>query len=65
VCNGEVSDLCPAPYCGDNLEEDRVGGECSARECGVGTRKLRLRRIHKGSICINSGKPVRRFVATT
>jgi hypothetical protein len=27
--------------------------------------KLRLRLLHKSSICINNGKPIRRFIATT
>jgi hypothetical protein len=27
--------------------------------------KLRLRLIHKISICINNGKPIRRFITTT
>jgi hypothetical protein len=27
--------------------------------------KLRLRLLHKSSICINNGKPVRHFIATT
>jgi hypothetical protein len=33
--------------------------------CGVGTQKLRLRLLHKSSICINNGKPIRHFIATT
>jgi hypothetical protein len=27
--------------------------------------KLRLRLLHKSSICINNGKPIRHFIATT
>jgi hypothetical protein len=37
---------------------------CEDQGCGVCTQKLRLR-LHKNSMCINNGKPVRRFIATT
>jgi hypothetical protein len=33
--------------------------------CAVGTQNLRFRPLHKSSICINNGKPVRHFIATT
>jgi hypothetical protein len=32
--------------------------------CAVGTQNLRLRLLHKSSICINNGKPIRRFITT-
>jgi hypothetical protein len=33
--------------------------------CGVGTQNLRLRLLHKISICINNGKPIRHSITTT
>jgi hypothetical protein len=38
---------------------------CSNQGCAVGTQKLRLRLLHKSSICINNGKRIKRFVTTT
>jgi hypothetical protein len=37
----------------------------SNRGCGVGTQRLRLRLLHKSSVCINKGKPVRHFITAT
>jgi hypothetical protein len=46
---------------------DRTLHRFTNQGCGVGTQKhwLRLRLLHKSSICINNGKPIRHFIATT
>jgi hypothetical protein len=60
-----VTDRAGTLYDTGAVASERVSFLLESQGCGVGTQKLRLRLLHKSSICINNGKPVRHFITNT